>query len=169
MVGHGGSSAGSYLADPTSPIPSHCASIVATSTVRVNLEHCFMGGYGTWGCCMPFEEIAWSVFLRYVTMKWISHLPGGQQIKSFYCDQGLSIQISWLLWYSYSHVNTTTAREQKCPNAQSKWHIQISSFIWSLTFMIVCYNKLVVLDGSLNVHNPLHCTIYQRKSDLPCS
>ena len=28
MVGHGGSSAGSYLADPTSPIPSHCASIV---------------------------------------------------------------------------------------------------------------------------------------------
>ena len=32
MVGHGGSSAGSYLADPTSPIPSHCASIVVTST-----------------------------------------------------------------------------------------------------------------------------------------
>ena len=39
MVGHGGSSAGSYLADPTSPIPSHCASIVMTSTLRVNL-HC---------------------------------------------------------------------------------------------------------------------------------
>ena len=35
MVGHGGSGAGSYLADPTSPIPSHCASIVATSTLRV--------------------------------------------------------------------------------------------------------------------------------------
>ena len=35
MVGHGGSSAGSYLTDPTSPIPSHCASIVMTSTVRV--------------------------------------------------------------------------------------------------------------------------------------
>ena len=39
MVGHGGSSAGSYLADPTSPIPSHCASIVAKSTLRVN---CFV-------------------------------------------------------------------------------------------------------------------------------
>ena len=38
MVGYGGSSAGSYLADPTSPIPSHCASIVVTSTVRVK-EH----------------------------------------------------------------------------------------------------------------------------------
>ena len=37
MVGHGGSSAGSYLADPTSPIPSHCASIVATSTLRVEM------------------------------------------------------------------------------------------------------------------------------------
>ena len=36
MVGHGGSSAGSYLADPTSPIPSHCASIVVTGTIRVN-------------------------------------------------------------------------------------------------------------------------------------
>ena len=36
MVVHGGSSAGSYLADPTSPIPSHCASIVATSTLKVN-------------------------------------------------------------------------------------------------------------------------------------
>ena len=39
MVGHGGSSAGSYLADPTSSIPSHCASIVTTSTLRVNLNH----------------------------------------------------------------------------------------------------------------------------------
>ena len=36
MVGHGGSSAGSYFADPTSLIPSHCASIVVTSTLRVN-------------------------------------------------------------------------------------------------------------------------------------
>ena len=38
MVGHGGSSAGSYLADPTSPIPSHCVSIVATSTLRVKIS-----------------------------------------------------------------------------------------------------------------------------------
>ena len=35
MVGHGGSSS-LYLADPTSPIPSHCASIVVTNTLRVN-------------------------------------------------------------------------------------------------------------------------------------
>ena len=37
MVGHGGSSSGSYLADPTSPIPSHCSSIATTSTLRVNV------------------------------------------------------------------------------------------------------------------------------------
>ena len=43
MVGHGGNSAGSYLADPTSPIPSHCASVVATSTLRVNGQTAIMG------------------------------------------------------------------------------------------------------------------------------
>ena len=37
----GGSSAGSYLTDPTSPVPSHCASIVATSTLRVNCSSSF--------------------------------------------------------------------------------------------------------------------------------
>ena len=44
MVGHGGCSAGSYLADPTSPIPSHCASIVVTSTERIAL---LIIGYST--------------------------------------------------------------------------------------------------------------------------
>ena len=38
MVRHGGSSAGSYLADHTSPIPSHCASIAATCTLRVKYK-----------------------------------------------------------------------------------------------------------------------------------
>ena len=41
MVGHGGSNDASYLADPTCPIPSHCASIVVTSTLRVNSYLCF--------------------------------------------------------------------------------------------------------------------------------
>ena len=38
MVRYGGSSAGSSLADPTSPIISHCASVVTTSTLRVNFR-----------------------------------------------------------------------------------------------------------------------------------
>ena len=36
MVGHGGSSAGSYLADPTSPIPSQCAVIILFKSVPVH-------------------------------------------------------------------------------------------------------------------------------------
>ena len=42
MVRHGGSSASSYLADPTSPThrPPHCASIIVTSSLRDNrLNH----------------------------------------------------------------------------------------------------------------------------------
>ena len=35
MVGHGGSSAGSYLADPTSPIPSHCAVIILFKSASI--------------------------------------------------------------------------------------------------------------------------------------
>ena len=61
MVGHGGSSAGSYLADPTSPIPSHCASIVATSTLRVKwygLEMKCMCG------CSTTSVFTWSNHLQ---------------------------------------------------------------------------------------------------------
>ena len=36
MVGHEGSSAGSYLADPTSPIPSHCAVIILSKSIAVH-------------------------------------------------------------------------------------------------------------------------------------
>ena len=36
MLGHGGSSAGLYLADPTSPIPSHCAVITLFQSVSVH-------------------------------------------------------------------------------------------------------------------------------------
>ena len=36
MVGHGESSAGSHLADPTSPIPSHCAVIILFKSVPVH-------------------------------------------------------------------------------------------------------------------------------------
>ena len=42
MVGHEGSSAGSYLTDPTSPIPSHCASIVATSNTVITYNMYFL-------------------------------------------------------------------------------------------------------------------------------
>ena len=56
MVGHGRSSASSYLADPTSPIPSHCASIVATSTLRVNgLRQIHQEGNVSWKMTYSFD------------------------------------------------------------------------------------------------------------------
>ena len=36
MVGHGEGSVGSYLADPTSPIPSQCALIILLKSVPVH-------------------------------------------------------------------------------------------------------------------------------------
>ena len=89
MLGHGGSSAGSYLADPTSPSPRTVLSlscfkvlqctIVVTSTVRVKLAasppraHCevmHMGAYG-WVHWMAdsiykdlgFDSQRWSYFV----------------------------------------------------------------------------------------------------------
>ena len=54
MVGHGGSSAGSYLADPTSPIPFHCASIVVTSTLRVNSRESTSASIRRWSCIVAW-------------------------------------------------------------------------------------------------------------------
>ena len=56
MVGHGGSSAGSYLADPTSPIPSHCASIVVTSTLSVKYRQYICLFPAPWTCVDTFTE-----------------------------------------------------------------------------------------------------------------
>ena len=53
MVGHGGSSASSYLANPTSPIPSHSASIVATSAARVKFPNYMYVLNNTFGFCIP--------------------------------------------------------------------------------------------------------------------
>ena len=43
MLRHGGSSAGSYLADPTSPIPSHCAVIILFQSVPVHVGTSIIG------------------------------------------------------------------------------------------------------------------------------
>ena len=59
MVGHGGSSAGSYLDDPTSPISSHCASIVATSTVRVNYVFLLCSHPVAGRHCVLKEKVPW--------------------------------------------------------------------------------------------------------------
>ena len=68
MVGHGGSSAGSYLADPTSPIPSHCASIVVTSTLRVS--HITSGLMKKWQWMLPLRKwhIMWTFYYYWICL-----------------------------------------------------------------------------------------------------
>ena len=58
MVRHGRSSACSYLADPTSPIPSHCASIVVTSTLRVNCvkSYCVVNPHSNSQCFVSYNN-----------------------------------------------------------------------------------------------------------------
>ena len=65
MVGHGGSSAGSYLADPTSPIPSHCVSIVVTSTLRVNV-FCFVCVVGILPSCQDYRYAGYETTYTYL-------------------------------------------------------------------------------------------------------
>ena len=65
MVGHGGSSAGSYLADPTSPIPSHCASIVATSTLRIKQNTALKNSCALKHACEIFPlQLSWLFVLQ---------------------------------------------------------------------------------------------------------
>ena len=106
MVRHGGSSAGSYLTDPTSPIPSHCASIVVTSTLRVNsyffqsilVLHNVSPCWSTF-FCLQFvggahvtSDLNVSVLLLYMHVSWLftswSFSQGHQRNKCFFsCTQ----------------------------------------------------------------------------------
>ena len=65
MVEHGGSSASSYLADPTSPIPSYCASIVVTSTLRVKSAPEITHSSSMLRTC-----IQWDMYFVRVTEQW---------------------------------------------------------------------------------------------------
>ena len=92
MVRHGGSSAGSYLADPTSPIPSHCASIVATSTVRVNLS-----SYNCWKCLYYYMH--WALVSTEICY-WapLSHrfsIPLSNDCQNKFTSALLSEPVSW--------------------------------------------------------------------------
>ena len=80
MVGHGGSSAGSYLADPTSPIPSHCASIVMTGTVRVNYWHNF-ATFWKLPCCATQRMLAGWCLVAF--MRNVGNMHGARRKTNF--------------------------------------------------------------------------------------
>ena len=78
MVGHGGSSAGSYLADPTSPIPSHCASIVVTSTLRVNMMWLHALFFLQFTCCSLCTVFVYRLFHVFTVFAWEAYEKGGE-------------------------------------------------------------------------------------------
>ena len=91
MVGHGWSSAGSYLADPTSPIPSHCASIVMTSTLRVNhTKHDIpitLPGWSYFADCYENVSFSWCL--------WVSiQIPAASAIWQIY-EYEIEFAHSW--------------------------------------------------------------------------
>ena len=79
MVGHRRSSAGSYLADPTSPIPSHCASIVATSTVRVKINFHPLGTHQFRVCSNSTEREACQI-LQTHDQRWVLQYKPDHQL-----------------------------------------------------------------------------------------
>ena len=116
MIGHGGSSAGLYLADPTSPIPSHCASVVATSTLRVNDLQCLLTNARVLPCTLTKHNNTESsisfpsfpvvslyinlqenarIFLILITVVWLSWHKWCRTIFGEYLTLTL---ICWVLW-----------------------------------------------------------------------
>ena len=77
MLGHGGSSAGSYLADPTSPIPSHCAVITLFQADKNTWHWRYLGleGNATQGLWRkvqdPIQIYIGNAFLTVVPNVWM--------------------------------------------------------------------------------------------------
>ena len=102
MVGHGGSSAGSYLADPTSPIPSHYASIVATSTVRVKKQvstlHLFSSSAVQWhsaSVCWPPYSLPSFVLAEWLSRKTATANTSYEIPTQLFCKCMYNIQITF--------------------------------------------------------------------------
>ena len=94
MVGHGGSSAGSYLADPTSPIPSHCVSIVVTSTLRVNN-----------GCTYSFPFLVQFLNIIYLCVLFMTIVHSGVM-------PGATASMKGAVNHNHSHVTAYWAQEE---------------------------------------------------------
>ena len=118
MVGHGGSSAGSYLADPTSPIPSHCASIVVTSTLRVNSsaragQHLTCFSYDT-----LLTDIRWMVQRRAITpsyLQWtLPHLCRKDELSIPFTHHAWLPSHWWLLHFCHSHMGAFACYPCSC-------------------------------------------------------
>ena len=159
--GMGGSSAGSYLADPTSPIPSHCVSIVATSTVRVNFITGSKQALSAHAWHAPWSRPGWPCAITIWTTEDIKPIEICACLIYNYIMRPLCVHIqshystSCRLYWSFIHLYCTALmmlnitaphKDQPCPclimeNAHTK-KCQNGAF-WFL--LMTCW------------HNKLHC------------
>ena len=124
MVGHGGSSAGSYLADPTSPIPSHCAVIILFKSVPVHQL--------SW---LALKELKWEeqpfiTTFECVLAGWLCHLVTSKhdhhQRKASIEDRGRLHVISRVsLWAWYTPRNKYRWTELRYSNSNIRHGVAI--------------------------------------------
>ena len=95
MVGHGGSSASSYLSDPTSPLPSHCASIVTTSTLRVSV--CTVCYHGV--ACLHLQRINFItlLFMISIVLFAITQIDSALAVTVVLCQNAMIHQVTTML------------------------------------------------------------------------
>ena len=146
MLGHGGSSAGSYLADPTSPISlalcchypvSKCrsASIVVTSTVRVNLFSLISSPHLKPDCFHPLDQTV-------IKDSWMFHFDLLWQIWKDLVMTGMACSLDALQFSPYFHTKSWIIFSYM---SQHRVKLQASSFIlkgFSRSFMWIRFTEV---------------------------
>ena len=141
--GMGGSSAGSYLADPTSLIPSHCASIVATSTLRVNVLFVIH--------VLFIQNTPWIMMLTPLTSP---SSPWGTQRRRCWRDPRSSM--SW--WTTEGPVGSSV--QSQCPWRwwKTSFILQVKKAFYTVIFVCVSFIKYPCYHHLTDVH--LHIIVF---------
>ena len=141
MVGHGGSSAGLYLADPTSPIPSHCASIVATSTLTVKgspkISHS-LAIDPCWVVRLEVVSVCWCIYSSHCVTRLPPSKKMKMEMKANWLGAWLWVKcyvrtvvsghtVSWKISYSFLQQILISDTRPKC-NRQSAWLLRAATF-----------------------------------------
>ena len=148
MVGYGGSSADSYLADPTSPIPFHCASIVATSTLRVRMVHAF-----------PDPIVGQHRDVMCLVCAAITHLLAIIGLKAIQCSKDRAILL-YCIWNTIKGALWELEEVKK----QHQRHGKYTVFPWILPRGIINLKLDLFLQASCKkkLHLPLKSALFKR-------
>ena len=156
MDGHGGCSADSSLSDSTSPIPSHCASIVATSILRVN----FISGV------MYLNSVIFTVFS--IEYRQSILMRTARTCRWAHDTTGLCSWISVQIHLSYSNIyyHTHCLCSMYCYNVSTKHILPYSLSVFHVllqcvhktytTIFTVCVPCIVTMCPQ-NIYYHTHC------------